>query len=259
MFDYNGAWSEPFARNGWNVIMLDKKHGFDIMQISGVDYVFEEMGVEECHGIIAAPPCTKYAVSGAKHWKKFDAIQKTLFGDYDPMEVYDELVSQTLRMVNLFTPTDPEYGDEEGQTWFWALENPVGRIAKRFPELGSAWYFDPFEFAGYLEPSKAILKKLDAIRKKNGHGITDLEAELIYNTEVYSKHTGLWGNFNSDLIKKPIAKVNGAPSGTVLQRAGGKSDKTKEYRSNTPYGFAQAFYEANHAWTGFRDQDIIID
>lgn len=51
-------------------------------------------------------------------------------------------------------------------------------------------------------------------------------------------------DFNRKLIKKPIPDVKGAPSGTVLQRAGGKSAKTKEFRSNTPAGFAQAFYQA---------------
>lgn len=91
---------------------------------------------------------------------------------------------------------------------------------------------------------------MDRIRQKHGNDITDEEADLIYNCEVYSKHTGLWGDFNRSLIKKPIEKVNGAPTGTVLQRAGGKSDKTKEFRSNTPYGFAQAFYKAqvDPAW-----------
>lgn len=108
LFDYNGAWSEPFALNGWNVIQLDIKHGFDIMKIDAVDYVFDDLQIEECHGIIAAPPCTGYAVSGTRHWKKKDEIHKTLFGDYCEMDVYDELVRQTLRLVSLFTPNDED-------------------------------------------------------------------------------------------------------------------------------------------------------
>ena len=32
----------------------------------------------------------------------------------------------------------------------------------------------------------------------------------------------------------------------VKQKYGGKSERTKELRSETPMGFAYAFYEANH-------------
>lgn len=253
LFDYTGTWSDPFRWDGWQVFQMDIKHGYDIMKMDSVEYIFEELQLENVDGIIGAPPCTAYSVSGAKHWKTKYAEQDTLFGKYDPVEVYDKFVEQTLKAVDLFIPTDPEFGESEGETFFWAIENPVGRIAKRFPtllEFGQPMFFDPYEFAGYLNPSKKVLKELDRIRLKNGKDVTNDEAELIYSQEVYTKKTGLWGDFNRDLIKKPIAPVNGAKTGSVLQRAGGTSNKTKEFRSKTPEGFAQAFCDAQQNYRG---------
>jgi len=48
------------------------------------------------------------------------------------------------------------------------------------------------------------------------------------------------------MVKKPVPPVKGAPQGSPIQRLGGKGAKTKEIRSNTPAGFAQAFFQANH-------------
>jgi hypothetical protein len=86
------------------------------------------------------------------------------------------------------------------------IENPVGRLAKLRPELGTPWYFQPWWFG-----------------------------------DAYTKKTGLMGTFNRDLPQSP---VDPDPKSPIMQ-LGGKSERTKELRSMTPLGFALAFYLAN--------------
>lgn len=97
---------------------------------------------------------------------------------------------------------------------FWALENPVGRLSTLRPSLGKPWYFNPYEFAGYA---------------------VDVEANQ------YTKKTGIWGKFNipEKFEYEPL------PGPSWIMKLGGKSERTKELRSMTPSGFAQAFFEAN--------------
>jgi hypothetical protein len=150
-----------------------------------------------------------------------------------------------LRLVNLFTPTDPDYDG----TFFWSLENPVGRINKIFPELGSPFYFDPFQFAGYVT-SKKDQQRLQQIRKKNGINVTDSENNFVIECEAYTKKTALYGDFNNKLIKKIIDPVRTCKQGSPLQRLGSGNKITKRERSYTPYGFAEAFYQANKNYRG---------
>lgn len=97
---------------------------------------------------------------------------------------------------------------------FWALENPVGRIHKLIPQLGKPLLiFNPCDYG-----------------------------------DAYTKKTCLWGKFNIP-IENPVQPVYhysaGKKSSHLWKKLGGKSEKTKELRSQTPMGFARAFYEAN--------------
>jgi hypothetical protein len=233
LFDYSGNWSNPFYDAGWEVIRWDIKLA-DFMNINLIEDAECALDMfEDVDGIIAGVPCTDFASSGARWFADKDETGET--------EKSKELVRQVLRLVDLFRPTDPDY---EG-SFFWAIENPVGRINTLFPELGEAYWFDPFEFAGWLSPSSADLARLDEIRMKEGHNVSKEEAQFILTTNAYTKHTGLWGEFNRNMRRKPVAPVKGSQWGTPLMRKGGKTAQTKEIRSNTPEGFARAFYEAN--------------
>jgi hypothetical protein len=68
---------------------------------------------------------------------------------------------------------------------------------------------------------------------------------LIFNPcdygDPYTKKTLLWGCFNHP-AKNPVEPTDGSK---LWRMYGGTSDHTKEMRSITPAGFAQAFYEAN--------------
>jgi len=233
LFDYTGQWAEPFYNNGWDVIQWDIKLDelMDVHLLDSAETCLNQF--EDVNGILCAIPCTEFAVSGSRWWKA-----KDLRGD---TEKAIAVACQALKICDLFTPTDPDYDD----TFFYAIENPVGRLA-RLTGLGDAYYFNPCEFAGYLNPSLAQLAEMDRIRAKDGSGITREEFEFILSTNTYTKKTGLWGGFNRALVQKPIQPIKGAPTGSPMQRMGGKSAKTKEVRSVTPAGFAQAFFEANH-------------
>lgn len=233
LFDYSGNWSRPFEEKGWDVIRWDIKldEFMDINLIEDAEYALDMF--EDVDAIIAGVPCTDFAVSGARWFTAKDLAGET--------ERSKEMVRQVLRLVDLFRPSDPDYDG----TFFWAIENPVGRINTLFPELGKGYWFDPCDFAGWLNPSIDQQEALDFIRQKNGIAVTQKEANFILAMNAYTKRTGLWGEFNRNMKKKPLAPVKGSKWGTPLMRQGGSSDKTKEIRSNTPAGFAQAFYEAN--------------
>jgi len=208
LFDYSGNWSLPYLEDGWDVIRIDRKIKYpdnystfnkDIMDIN-TEWMLENIfdNYEKIDGILAAPPCTDFAVSGAKHWEKKSNPVDTLFGKVNRLEYFTELTRQTLRIIQLCQPM------------FYAIENPVGRIAKQVPEIGKAWYFQPYWYG-----------------------------------DEYSKKTGLYGKFNKPKPTNLVEPIKYS-YGSKTQKYGGKSEKTKELRSITPMGFAKAFYSVNN-------------
>jgi hypothetical protein len=237
LFDYSGTWSDPFAANGWNVIQWDIKIA-DFMDINEVDNVDTALDLfDNVDGIIAAPPCTEFTVSCNRLWDMKDADGRTAAAL--------RLVHQTMKLVNLFTPTDPDFDG----TFFWGLENPVGRLPKLVPEIGDPWYFNACDYAGWLPGSRKRAKELARIRAKDGKDLTREEFDFVVQANAYTKKTGLWGDFNRDLVKKPIKPVKCAPQGSFTQRFNGGA-KGKEERSITPEGFALAFFHANKDYRG---------
>ena len=59
--------------------------------------------------------------------------------------------------------------------------------------------------------------------------------------DPYTKKTCLWGQFKVPPFN-PVEPVEGSK---MWRNHGGRSERTKEARSITPAGFAQAFFEAN--------------
>jgi hypothetical protein len=112
--DYTGNWSKPYRDAGYEVIQVDLQHGQDIRLILYPGHV---------HGILAAPPCTTFASSGARWWAQ-KGEQDLLFG----LSVADAC----LRLVALCRPD------------WWALENPTGRLSKFYGK--PSFSFDPCDF-----------------------------------------------------------------------------------------------------------------
>jgi len=116
LFDYSGNWPRPYAEAGYEVISLDIKHGDDVRLL--------EVPKEPVYGVLAAPPCTDFAGSGAQYWKKKDEDGRTLQSL--------ELIGATARFILATNPT------------FWVVENPVGRLNRWFGK--PVMYFQPYEY-----------------------------------------------------------------------------------------------------------------
>jgi hypothetical protein len=175
--DFSGAWSQPYADAGYDVVRVDLQHGQDVRLLRWPGRV---------HGILAAPPCDHFAASGARWWegKGETAILEGL-----------AIVDACLRVV---TTCRPEW---------WALENPVGRLRRWIGP--PAWSFDPCMFG-----------------------------------DPYTKRTHLWGHFTPPVpMFAPQARLAcAAVDGSRMHRM---SSSWKSQRSETPAGFARAFFESN--------------
>lgn len=128
--DRTGVWSGPYARAGYTVRRYDLTEGHDVRLL--------EAPQGEVWGIIAQPPCTHLAGSGARWWeaKGEEALLEAL-----------AVVDACLRLVAVCQPR------------WWVLENPVGRLSRY---LGApAMTFNPNEYAGWAsEPeSEAYTKR----------------------------------------------------------------------------------------------------
>lgn len=97
---------------------------------------------------------------------------------------------------------------EELRPSFWVLENPVGRIERLTGLPKARMSFEPSHFGN-----------------------------------PYTKKTMLWGNFNAELPMSPVPPLLGSK---MHSKYGGKSLATKNARSETPVGFARAFFMANN-------------
>ena len=110
-----GAWSKPYL-----------EAGYDIRLVTLPDDVRQYRLPERVHGVLAAPPCTEFAVSGARWWAQKDPglLEEAL-----------EVVDACLGIIKQTQPV------------WWALENPVGRLKRLRPELGNpTLVFDPCDY-----------------------------------------------------------------------------------------------------------------
>jgi hypothetical protein len=169
--DRTGNWSRPYEEDGYDVVRVELEEGQDVRLL--------EFPKRPIHGILAAPPCTVFANSGAR-WPRTEA------------EMIEGLsvVDACLRLVAVTRPA------------WWALENPAGKLSRY---LGEPTYtFQP-----------------------NHHG------------DPYTKFTCLWGAFNVP-ERAPVP----ASEGSKMHRLG-PSPERAALRSETPMGFARAFFEVN--------------
>jgi hypothetical protein len=154
LFDASGEWSKPWAEAGFKVVTYDLQTGDDIRNFSASS-LLEEHGNDNVWAVLAAPPCTDFASSGAQYWKSKDEDGRT--------KISNELVQQVIKTVELLRPA------------VWAMENPVGRMAK----------------LNQLPPAQLIFQP------------------ILYGNP-YTKKTLLWGNFNNKLPQAPVEPTEGS-------------------------------------------------
>jgi len=128
-----GAWSKPYV-----------DAGYDVRNITLPDYdVRTYKPPDNVYGILAAPPCTHLAGSGARWWK--EKGEEALFEALS-------IVDACMRIILILEPI------------FWCLENPVGRLVRYLgtPKL----YFDPYDYGDPWTKKTALWGKFN-IPKKN--------------------------------------------------------------------------------------------
>ena len=114
----------------------------------------------------------------------------------------------------------------------YAIENPVSVISSEWRKPDHM--FQPCDFGGYLPEDD-----------------TSPYPDIIPARDAYTKKTCLWtGNGFVMPAKRPVDPVkyqdrNGLNYSALHWKLGGKSLRTKNIRSATPRGFAQAVFAAN--------------
>jgi len=127
-----GAWSKPY-----------KEAGYDVRLITLPEYdVRTYQPPENVYGILAAPPCTVFASSGARWWeeKGEEALIEGL-----------SIVDACLRIIFVTNPH------------FWCLENPVGKLRRYIGE--PVMYFEPFEYGDSYIKKTCLWGKFNVPKK----------------------------------------------------------------------------------------------
>jgi hypothetical protein len=97
--DYSGVWSQPYVDDDYDVVRVDLKHGQDVRLL--------ELPDKPVYGILAAPPCTVFANSGAR-WERSERDM------LDGLSIVDAC-------CRLILMARPEW---------WVLENPAGKLSR---------------------------------------------------------------------------------------------------------------------------------
>ena len=116
--DYSGEWAKPYKEAGHTVVLIDLKFGQDVRLLLKPR--------ERIDIVLAAPPCTVFAGSGAK-WRALRPLSEVLEGL--------SIVDACLRFVFATKPK------------IWALENPVGWLRDYYGE--PVMYFDPCDYGDH--------------------------------------------------------------------------------------------------------------
>ena len=94
-----GAWSAPYAEAGYDVRLITlPEHDVRLYELPKNTII---------HGVLAAPPCTVFAGSGAR-WLRTD----------DDMREGLSVVDACIRIIHATQPA------------WWCLENPVGKVTR---------------------------------------------------------------------------------------------------------------------------------
>lgn len=215
LFDHSGNWSRPFNRRaGFTVIHYDIKHGTDLLKTRHVvDDVYDVLrGL--CVGRL---PPRVVGVLMAPPCTEFSGSG----AQWWPAKDADGRTDAAVKLVR----AGLAIRDALHLEW-WALENPAGRLPRLVPELGRpAWYFHPHEYAQCSRDPQA---------------------------DRYTKRTGIWTNLPKPEPRPldPIVYESAGKRGSWhWAKLGGKSERTKELRSITPQGFAEAFAQVAIAHT----------
>ena len=228
LYDYTGEALKPWAEAGYRCYAFDIQHGygrFEPIGDNGGFIYYEGKDLHDKRSIwnlqqrfqnknvtfaMAFPVCTDMAVSGAAHFKRKR--------ERDPL-FQRKAANYAIWCAELFQALDCPY----------FIENPVSVLSTlwRKPDYS----FHPYEYGGYIDPEQAEHPKWP---------------DYIAPMDAYPKKTCLWtgGGFVMPDIS-PVEPETGHSRQHL--KLGGKSMKTKNIRSATPRGFAQAVFNSNNS------------
>ena len=227
LYDYTGEALKPWAMAGYQCLAYDIQHDIphyeefegggridykyaDLHNIGTLDKIYDSLSGKEVTFAMAFPVCTDLAVSGASHFKRKR--------ERDPL-FQRKASNYAIWCAELFDALDCPY----------FIENPVSVLSTlwRKPDYS----FHPFEYGGYIEPDQAEHPKWP---------------DYIAPMDAYPKKTCLWtGGYFTMPDKSPVEPETGHSRQHL--KLGGKSQKTKNIRSATPRGFAQAVFNSNNS------------
>jgi len=227
LYDYTGEALKPWAEAGYECYAFDIQHEPNIEEVheydsgGSISYLHADLhDPDDLNAIhdafkdldvvfgMAFPVCTDMAVSGAAHFKRKAEANPSF---------QDEAVSYAVWCAKLFENLDVPY----------FIENPVSVLATKWRKPD--YSFHPYEYGGYIPDDQAQ------------HPVWP---DYIAPKDAYPKKTCLWtGNGFNMPWTDPVEPEQGHSRQHL--KLGGKSTKTKNIRSATPRGFAQAVYEFN--------------
>lgn len=222
LYDYTGLMAKPWLEAGYECWCFDGQHEAGItrdgnhvkvgMWFSAADKLQQAKQVAEMVGpgasvVFGFPECTDLTVAGARHFEAKRA-------DNPLFQIEAAELADLVRIVGLVTGAA------------WAFENPVGVLSSMYRKPD--FTFHPCDFAGYLPADDAH----------------PLYPEVYPGRDRYNKTTCIWcgGGF---VKPKPRREEPESKENPGWKLCGGKSTRTKNIRSATPRGFAQAVFEAN--------------
>jgi len=224
LFDVTGLMAKPWADAGYLCCCFDGQHPKGVTKSDHPNILNVGMWFSNQPGnddvdkiklitggdvsiVFSFPECTDLTVAGARHFKV-------------KAEANPGFQIEAMQLVYLAKDLGESLGCK------WALENPVSVISSmwRKPDFK----FHPCDYAEYLP----------------GNDYHPFYPEIYPERDRYNKNTCIWsgGGFSEPEKRRlePFSKDN---PGWKL--CGGKSLRTKNIRSATPRGFAQAVFEAN--------------
>lgn len=234
LYDRTGEAVRPWAEAGYVCYIFDIRHP----KSYPIEYVWDNGGaIVRCHADLhkastlfsiadmfkdanvvfmsAFPVCTDLAVSGAA-WFKSKA-------EKDP-DFQTKAASYARWCADL--------GDRIGCPYY--IENPVSRLATLWRKPDHS--FHPYEYGGYISQSQARHPRWP---------------EYIADRDAYPKKTCLWTGGGFEMPAKVEVPFEGGYS-TQHRKLGGKSQRTKDIRSATPRGFANAVFITHAKCTDFK-------
>lgn len=223
LFDYTGNMGRPWAHAGHTVHCYDLQHHgtkTELVGDRGGSIVFHECDIMK-DGLLfelqalnpifcaAFPPCTDLAVSGSR-WFASKACA-------DP-RYRTKAMNMVYRSRDLFEALGAP----------WLIENPVSVISSEWRKPD--YTFNPCDYGGWL-PENDVHPQFPSI---------------IPPRDAYTKRTCLWTGSGFVMPQRRPVPIDTAQASVMHRKLGSKSTRTKNIRSATPRGFADAIMRANY-------------